>query len=214
MPNNKTEQLNGARPFIANCTMPDFTQLIEQTFIAFIEALLGEHPEGIKEYDLLRHLDEQGFFQALDTEVSLSLLLFQKHFLLFHVLYSINQQRVADKQGALQISPLLIKQLDHVEADTQIGEFDALSHYYLELENLAAATEDNVNDLLDAFWVKYLRNEKRGDALKVLGLNDPVTDTEIIQHYRTLASIHHPDKGGDKDKIQQINEAYAVLIRP
>ena len=194
--------------------MPDFTQLIEQTFIAFIEAFLREHPEGIKEHDLLRHLDEQGFFQALDTEVSSSLLLFQKHFLLFHVLYSINQQRVLDKQGALQISPLLIKQLDHVEADTQIGEFDALSHYYLALENLAVATEDNVNDLFDAFWVKYLRNEKRGDALKVLGLNDPVSDTEIIQHYRKLARIHHPDKGGDKDKIQQINEAYAVLIRP
>lgn len=194
--------------------MPDITQLIEQTFIAFIEAFLGEHPEGIKEHDLLRHLDEQGFFQALDTEVSSSLLLFQKHFLLFHVLYSINQQRVSDKQGALQISPLLIKQLDYVEADTQIGEFDALSHYYLELENLAAATEDNVNNLLDAFWVKYLRNEKRGDSLKVLGLNDPVTDMEIVQRYRNLASIHHPDKGGDKDKIQQINEAYAVLIRP
>ena len=110
--------------------------------------------------------------------------------------------------------PLLIKQLDYVEADTQIGEVDPLSAYYLALENLASATEDNVKDLLDAFWAKYLRNEKRGDALKVLGLNDPVTDMEIVQRYRNLVSIHHPDKGGDKDKIQEINEAYAVLIRP
>ncbi len=194
--------------------MPDFTQLIEQSFVARIKTFLEEHPEGVKEHDLLRHLDEQGAFQILDTEVSSSLLLFQKHFLLFHVLYSINQQRVVDKQGGLQISPLLIKQLDYVEADTQIGELDPLSAYYLDLENLASATDDNVSDLLNTFWVKYLKNEKRGNALKVLGLNDPVTDTKIVQRYRKLVSVHHPDKGGDKDKIQEINEAYAVLIRP
>jgi len=193
--------------------MPDFTQLIEQSFITLIQAFLEEHPQGVKEHDFLRHLDEQGVFQALDTEVSSTLLLFQKHFLLFHVLYSINQQRVADKQGALQISPLLIKQLDYVEADTQIGEHEPLSAYYLELENLASTTDDNVNDLLDTFWVKYLKNEKRANALKVLGLNDPVTDTKIVQRYRKMVSVHHPDKGGDKDKIQEINEAYAALIR-
>ena len=194
--------------------MPDFTQLIEQSLITLIKSFLEEHPQGVKEHEFLRHLDEQEAFQALDTEVSSSLLLFQKHFLLFHVLYSINQQRVADNQGALQISPLLIKQLDHVEADTQIGEIEPLSVYYLALENLASASEDNVSDLLDAFWVKYLKNEKCGNALKVLGLNDPVTDTKIVQRYRKLVSVHHPDKGGDKDKVQEINEAYAVLIRP
>lgn len=194
--------------------MPDFTQLIEQSLISLIKAFLEEHPQGVKEHDFLRHLDEQGAFRSLDTEAGSSLLLFQKHFLLFHVLYSINQQRLADKQGALQISPLLIKQLDHVEADTKIGEIEPLSAYYLELGNLASATADNVSDLLDAFWVKYLKNEKRGNALKVLGLNDPVTDAKIVQRYRKLVSVHHPDKGGDKNIIQEINEAYAVLIRP
>lgn len=189
------------------------TQLIEHKFIALIEGFLEAHPRGVKEHDFLRYLDEQGGFQELDTEVSSSLLLFQKHFLLFHVLYSINQQRVADKQGALQISPLLIKPLDYVEADTQIGEVDALGDYYLNLENLALATEDNVSDLLDTFWVKYLRNEKRGDALKVLGLNEPVTDTRIVERYRKLVSVHHPDKGGDMGKIQEINDAYAVLVK-
>ena len=194
--------------------MTDFAQLIEQSFFAPVKAFLEEHPEGVEEHDFLRHLDEMGVFQALDKGISPSLLLFQKHFLLFHVLYSINQQQVADKQGALQISPLLIKQLDYVEADTQIGEVESLSAYYLALENLVSATEDSVSDLLDAFWVQYLKNEKRGNALKVLGLNEPVTDTEIVQRYRKLVSVHHPDKGGEKDKIQEINEAYAALIRP
>ena len=193
--------------------MPDFTQLIEHSLFAPVKAFLEEHSEGVKEYEFLRHLDELGVFQVLDTGISSELLLFQKHFLLFHVLYAINQQRVADKQGALQISALSIRQLDYVEADMQIGEVDPLSAYYLVLENLTSATEDNVNDLLDAFWVKYLKNEKRGCALRVFGLNDPVTDTKIVQCYRKLVSVHHPDRGGDKDKIQGINEAYAVLIR-
>ena len=194
--------------------MPDLTPLIEQTFFAPVEAFLQEHPRGVGEFEFLRHLDEQGVFAALDAEAGSSLLLFQKHFLLFHVLYAINRQRLADKQGALQISALSIKQLDYVEADTQIGEVDPLSTYYLALENLTSATEDSVSDLLDGFWIRYLKNEKRGDALKVLGLNDPVTDTKIVQRYRKLVGVHHPDKGGDKNEIQAINEAYAALIRP
>lgn len=203
-------------PIIPNrtITMPDFTQLIEQSFITHIKAVLEEHPEGVSEHDFLRTLDEQGFFKTLDAAASSTLLLFQKHFLLFHVLYSINQQRVADKRGGLQITPMLIKQLDYLEADTQIGEVDSLCDYYLELENLTSVTGDEVDDLLNGFWVKYLRNDKRGAALEALGLSDPVTDTKIVQHYRKLVSVHHPDKGGDKDKIQEINEAYAALIRP
>ena len=194
--------------------MPDFTQLIEQSFITLISDYLQQHPQGVKEHDFLRYLDEQAGFQGLVTDISSSLLLFQKHFLLFHVLYSINRQRVTDKKGAVQISALLIKPLDYVEADTQLGELDPLSAYYLDLDNLTAATDENVSDLLDGFWVKYLKNENRGNALAVLGLTDSVTDTEIVQRYRKLASVHHPDKGGDKDQIQAINEAYAVLIRP
>lgn len=194
--------------------MPDYILLIKQSLFPPIKAFLEQHPQGVEEYEFLCHLDEQGVFQALNTGVSSSMLLFQKHFLLFHVLYAINQQRVADNQGALQISPLLIKQLDYVEASTQIGEVDPMSAYYLDLENLASATEDSVSDLLDAFWIKYLKNEKRGNALKVLGLNDPVTDAKIVQRYRKLVSVHHPDRGGDKDEIQAVNEAYAALIRP
>ena len=41
-----------------------------------------------------------------------------------------------------------------------------------------------------------------------------MTFAAVLQRYRKLVSVHHPDKGGDKDKIQEINEAYAALIRP
>ena len=178
-----------------------------------VREFLEANPQGSKEYDLLCYVEEKGFFRKLDAKVSAPLLLFQKHFLLFHVLYVINKKLVEDKRGALQITPLVIKKLDYVEAGTQVGAVDALSDYYLDLDNLETANEDNVSELLDSFWEMFLRNDKRGDALKVLGLNDPVSDKEIVLRYRKLVNVHHPDKGGDKDKIQKINEAYAVLIK-
>ena len=190
-----------------------FSKLITLEFISCIETCLDEHPDGFREYELLGRLTTQGCFDALDSNAGVSLLLFQKHFLIFHVLYSINQQRIDDKQGALRITTLMIKRLDYVDADTQLGEVDPLAEYYLDMDNLAQATEENVNELLDNFWELYLKTDKRGGALNVLDLQDPVTDKEIVVRYRKLAILHHPDKGGDKDKIQTINEAYAILIK-
>ena len=191
----------------------NYSELITQEFIDCIESYLDTNTDGFQEYELLSHLNTQGYFNALDVEVSMTLLIFQKHFLLFHVLYSIHQQRVDDKQGALLITPLDIRQLDYVEADTQIGEIDTLAGYYLNLDNLELSTEDNVNELLNSFWEMYLKYDKRADALRVLDLKDPVTDKEIVARYRQLASVHHPDKGGDHEEIQAINEAYAILIK-
>lgn len=37
---------------------------------------------------------------------------------------------------------------------------------------------------------------------------------DIKQQYRTLASIHHPDKGGDEEKFKRIKFAYEVLSEP
>ena len=48
------------------------------------------------------------------------------------------------------------------------------------LGTIAMATEDNVNDLLNNFWELYLKYDKRGEALSVLDLTDPVTDKEIV----------------------------------
>jgi len=37
---------------------------------------------------------------------------------------------------------------------------------------------------------------------------------EIKQQYRTLAGIHHPDKGGDEEKFKRIKNAYEILSDP
>jgi curved DNA-binding protein CbpA len=40
------------------------------------------------------------------------------------------------------------------------------------------------------------------------------TADEIKQKYRTLAQIHHPDKGGSEDKFKRIKLAYEILSDP
>jgi curved DNA-binding protein len=44
-----------------------------------------------------------------------------------------------------------------------------------------------------------------------LGVNETASDSEIKSAFRRLAAQHHPDKGGDKNKFQEINEAYDTL---
>lgn len=52
------------------------------------------------------------------------------------------------------------------------------------------------------------------DYYSILGLGKTADPDEIKRAYRKLASQHHPDKGGDTAKFQEIEEAYRVLSDP
>lgn len=45
----------------------------------------------------------------------------------------------------------------------------------------------------------------------ILGIDNNASADEIKKAFRTLASKHHPDKGGDTAKFQEIQEAYGIL---
>ena len=49
------------------------------------------------------------------------------------------------------------------------------------------------------------------DYYAALGVPRTATADEIKKSFRRLASQHHPDKGGDTQKFQAIQEAYATL---
>lgn len=52
------------------------------------------------------------------------------------------------------------------------------------------------------------------DYYKILGVNKNATADEIKRAYRKLAAQHHPDRGGDTAKFQEIQSAYDTLGNP
>jgi len=52
------------------------------------------------------------------------------------------------------------------------------------------------------------------DHYSTLGVDKNAGSDEIKRAYRKLASQHHPDKGGDKAKFQEIQAAYDTLSNP
>jgi curved DNA-binding protein CbpA len=55
---------------------------------------------------------------------------------------------------------------------------------------------------------KYIMDTTLYDELE---LPTNCTQDEIKQKYRTLAQVHHPDKGGSEDKFKRIKLAYEIL---
>jgi curved DNA-binding protein len=49
---------------------------------------------------------------------------------------------------------------------------------------------------------------------QTLGVENTASQDDIKRAYRKLASQHHPDKGGDVQRFQEIEEAYRILSDP
>lgn len=52
------------------------------------------------------------------------------------------------------------------------------------------------------------------DYFSTLGVAPNASDEEIKKAYKKLAMQHHPDRGGDQTKFQEIQEAYDTLTTP
>lgn len=185
--------------------------LISSDFMQLLEGILKRNPKGLSEFNLLEELKTQHYFEFLSSP-ALPDELFQAHFLLFHALYLLQTKLLEQKLAVLEIHTLKIAMIPYAQAEQALQQDDQLRAYYLDLTNLEKMSEEDVYELLSSFWNKFNRFENRDDALSQLGLKDPVDDKTIKKEYRRLTMQHHPDRGGDTEKLQILNAALKKLL--
>lgn len=176
--------------------------------------ILHANNTGISEYELITQLaGYPELDRLLDRQNGDTLALFRIHFLVCHVLYLLMQEWYRAKTACLEISPLKIQRHPYSTGQAEITSIDKVRDYYLDLTHLTETDAQTVDELLAAFWIGMNRYENRDEALEVLGLTDPVDNDTIRKTYRGLVMQHHPDRGGDKEIIQQLNDAAHLLLK-
>lgn len=55
---------------------------------------------------------------------------------------------------------------------------------------------------------------KMPNYYEILGISKDANELEIKKAYRTLSMVHHPDRGGDTHKFQEMSSAYETLKDP
>ncbi|MDP2879037.1 MAG: DNA-J related domain-containing protein [Sulfuricella sp.] len=174
-------------------------------------AILRTHPDGLTEHDLIRKLahDDPAFGPDAYTD---ELSLFQCHFILFHHLYRLRDELWNERQGDLAIHCLKIVLHPYPDGTDRLPATpDPLRAYYLDLTHLEKTGKQEVLKMLDTFWLRFTHLGHRAEALAALGLADPVEYPEIKRRYRELAMEHHPDRGGEMERLQAINAAMELL---
>ncbi|MBF0447366.1 MAG: DnaJ domain-containing protein [Magnetococcales bacterium] len=179
-----------------------------------LHAILCEFPAGIKEYALYDRLRKDKIRPFFGINLGDELQLYRIHFLLFHLLYLLQDRlrRTGDQTVEIHCLNICIKPW-HPPSDTDVPELsDPLRGYYKEVARLETVQRQEVSQMISDFWLQFERQDQRSQALAQLGLNDPVENDEIKSQYRKQAKMHHPDRGGDPEQFRIITAAVDVLL--
>lgn len=177
-----------------------------------IDEILARHPQGISEFELMQTLNTKYGELYPKPDFHDALLLFQHHFYLKHCLFVLKEKYLLEKSFFLDIGQLVIQRLPYFQQHSELPtEPDILRDYYLDLSNLDKESHESVNELLSRFWEKLAGFYHQPEALEALGLTGKESRAEMKQKYRELAQQHHPDRGGDKERFQEVQAAWEKI---
>ena len=183
---------------------------------AAAEACLRQARGGLSELELIRQLQSPPWELIGPVDYANPAALYPVHFLVFHVLYRLRDE-LAPRGETVTISPLSISltQADVVAGTGLPDQTDPLRAFYLNLDQYEMS-EDDILRMVDDFWAGRSRGAPGRDdaagAAEVLGFETLPTDfTTVKQRFRRAVMQAHPDRGGDTEQVQQLNEAFAIL---
>lgn len=168
-----------------------------------------------KEYELIFDLLVEVPFEFSADPI---LKLFQKHFVIRHSLFRLQQlwsQDMDRMSWCLELGPVNIILNKNKLAESTSPSLDisraALYEYYMDWSNFVNADSDQVVNLMDSFWNRYHTRDNHSAALEVLHLAPGANWSEIKLAYREKVILCHPDKGGSEEAFRTVREAYEIL---
>jgi len=199
----------------------DELEKITQTISTFLD-----EKNPCTEHEIISKLkaDKVSPFDQLNIQHSKDL--FCAHFLTMHALYQLQNEYLSKQQYCLNIYSIKIERHPYfsnttmTELTTKNGsrnnhdsltQHDSLKDYYLDISHYFETSENEVNELLNSFWKKYLAQDDKQQALTTLELPANSNYATIKKQYRLLAQKHHPDKGGSGEYFAKINAAKRIL---
>lgn len=199
---------------------PDFDdgileQQIQHLLVA-VEHELRRASNGLSELALIKALQRPPWEVIGEVRFNDPENLYPVHFLLFHVLYRLRDQ-LAHFGDTLNISPLNIRlsPQDVVGGKGLPDGVDKLREFYLDLSQYRLP-EEAIQRMMDDFWAG--RPSSTPDtsetlfAAQKLGFDGvPDNFSEVKLSFRRAVMQAHPDRGGDTQSIQALNQAFAIL---
>lgn len=171
------------------------------------------------EHQIIKHLQEKGVPPFDHFELSHAKDLFNAHFLCMHALYHLKNNYLHSKRYQLIIQSVRVERhifstpstSNNDPTKSYIETADPLANYYLNPKHYFETQENDITEMLKSFWKKYLAQDQKQDALKVLDLPYDADAKAIKDKYKRLAHKHHPDKGGCAEIFNQVREAKKIL---
>ncbi len=185
--------------------------LVEDSAVETLKSHL-EQQTVTTEHALISLLQDANELPFSEFNLSRSKDLFRAHFLMKHLLYKLQDAYAAHGRYTLDISLTRVSLLNTRDtAGNELGRVDQTKSYYLNLNHYFETEEDEVNELLNSFWSRYLASDDKVQALSVLELEENASYQQVKTSFKVLAQTHHPDKGGCSEKFKEIVGAKKLL---
>lgn len=196
-------------------TNPEIPPLFETLLLQYLS-----QQAHITEYELMKLLVDEGFEQFKPSLEPIEM--FQSHFLLFHLLYRLQDQWRMKNMGQLNIHTLCIELVEltpnNPEKVPSLVRKDSLRDYYLDFNAFLETQTEDVIALMDSFWKGFtthaIASKQLAEAKQTLEIDAECFDAQKVRHqYRKLSQRHHPDKGGCNEKFLQLGNARETLLK-
>ena len=185
-------------------------KLKEREFIDVIYNIISNN-NPIKEYDLMKHLKNKDIEPFASMGLRDNLELFRNHFLLFNLLYKLQNELIEKKTEVLNIHCTKIELIKYSSSAFDIAEYSGLQDYYLDHSNVEGISSEDVSKMIADFWKQYEIYINKNEALKVLDLDQSSSKEEAKARFKKLSKVHHPDSGGDEHEFKKLVDAKKKL---